>query len=115
LGWIGLVSVQAEMVPASESKMNLAGIRPMFVPSLKPFEALNTWPVGAPIGTVNTSGTMPNGAPPVPPEYSVARPVPLSATHSGVVGPVARPHGLTRLGSVSCATPGRSLTRLVWR
>src|SRR3954451_6689595 len=53
--------------------------------------------------------------PRVPPAYSVASPVPLSATHSGVVGPAARPHGLTRLGSVSCATPGMSLTRLVWR
>src|SRR3954468_12063926 len=113
--WIGLVSVQAEMVPASESKMNLAGTRPMLVRSLNPFEALNTWPVGAPLGTVNTSGAMLNGVPAVPPAYSVARPVPLSATHSGVVGPAARPHGLTRLGSVSCATPGMSLTRLVWR
>src|SRR6476619_6900455 len=113
--WIGLVSVQAEMVPASESKMNLAGIGPMLVRSLNPFEALNTWPVGAPIGTVNTSGAMLNGVPDVPPAYSVAVPVPLLATHSGVVGPAARPHGLTRLGSVSCARPGMSLTRLVWR
>ena len=67
--WIGLVSVQAEMVPASESKMNLAGIGPMLVRSLNPFESLNTWPVGAPIGTVNTSGAMLNGAPSVPPAY----------------------------------------------
>src|SRR3954468_2482615 len=113
--WIGLVGVQAEITPASESNRNRAGMGRALGRSLTPFEPLNTWPVGAPIGTVNTSGTMLNGAPPVAPAYRVAVPVPLLATHSGVVGPAARPHGLTRLGSVSCARPGMSLTRLVWR
>src|SRR3954466_3310728 len=42
--------------------------------------------------------------------YSVDVDVPLFATHSGVVGPNERPHGLTRSGSVTGATPGWSDT-----
>src|SRR5258708_2364701 len=42
--------------------------------------------------------------------------VPLSATHSGVVGPKASPQGFFRLGSTTCApTVLRSETRLVCR
>ena len=41
--------------------------------------------------------------------------VPLSATHSGVVGPKASPQGFFRLGSTICApTVVRSEIRLVW-
>ena len=48
----------------------------------------------------------------MPPEYSVETSMPLSETHAGVAGPKARPHGLTRLGSVMRATPSMSETRL---
>src|SRR5262245_48225723 len=42
--------------------------------------------------------------------------VPLSATHSGVAGPRARPQGFFRLGSTTCGlTVVRSDTRLVCR
>jgi hypothetical protein len=44
----------------------------------------------------------------------VATPVALSDTHTGVVGPRARPHGFLRLASWSWANPFRSDTRLVW-
>src|SRR5689334_12762469 len=47
--------------------------------------------------------------------YRVETLVPLSATHSGVVGPRARPQAFTRLGSSSCAAPLTLETRLVWR
>ena len=48
------------------------------------------------------------------PVMRVALLVPLSATHTGVVGPWARPHGFTRSASVSCALPLMSETRS-WR
>src|SRR5689334_14528666 len=41
--------------------------------------------------------------------------MPLSDTHNGEVGANARPHGLTRFESVTCALPGMSETRLIWR
>jgi len=53
----GSVSVQAVIVPASESKMNLAGTRVSPTLSLNPLVGLNTCPVGAPPGTETTSGT----------------------------------------------------------
>ena len=109
----GSVSVQAVTVPASESKMNFDGTRMSPTLSLNPLVGLNTWPVGAPPGTETTNGTWVTGLPCTEPEYSVARLVPLSATHSGVVGPAASPHGFTRWESVSCALPGMSLTRLI--
>jgi hypothetical protein len=40
--WIGLVSVQAEMAPAPESKVTLAGIGPSLVHSLNPLVPLNS-------------------------------------------------------------------------
>src|SRR5689334_16079550 len=50
----------------------------------------------------------------LPSLYSVARPVPLSETQTGVVGPWDRPHALTRCGSVIRARPAWSATRLTW-
>src|SRR5689334_5045585 len=44
--------------------------------------------------------------------YNVERPVPLSATHHGVVGPAAIPQALTRFGSVWLAVMAPSETRL---
>src|SRR5258708_14338961 len=57
----------------------------------------------------------------VTPANRVVLPEPLSDTHSGepgawsVPGVAARPHPLSRSGSVNGATPGMSDTRLTWR
>src|SRR5215471_17304005 len=71
-------------------------------------------PAGLPIGggMVTTSGEAVGNALPFP-LYNVETPVPLSATHQGVVGPCTNPQEFTRLGSVNCATPVRSETRFV--
>src|SRR6266536_5362689 len=59
--------------------------------------------------------------PAVAPANSVVLSEPLSDTHSGepgawsVPGVAARPHALSRSGSVNGATPGTSDTRLTWR
>src|SRR5262245_38289029 len=67
-------------------------------------------------GRVTTRGTCVAVAPPGLTPYSVATLVPLSATHSGVVGPKASPQGFFRLGSTICApTVVRLETRLVCR
>ena len=60
-----------------------------------------------------TRGTAATGLPFTSPLYSVETSVPLSETQIGVFGPCDIPHGLTRFGSVSWATPGWSETRLV--
>src|SRR5205807_3503910 len=62
-----------------------------------------------------TRAPMAIGEPGWPPLYVVALELPLSATHSGVAGPSASPHGLTRFGSVRRAWPGRSETRSTCR
>src|SRR5260221_8692886 len=57
----------------------------------------------------------------VTPANRVVLSEPLSDTHSGepgawsVPGVAARPHALSRSGSVNGATPGMSDTRLTWR
>src|SRR5437763_11590173 len=88
----GSVGAHADTVPASESKMNRAGVFEPPAQILKALLGLKTWPVGAPLATLNTSGTWLTVMPWVAPAYSVAVPVPLLATQSGVVGPAARPH-----------------------
>src|SRR5204862_6604583 len=95
--------LQAAMVPSSVTKIKRA--------PPKSGLPLKTIPVGvaAPVGgivTVNASFCP-------APLYSVETPVPLSATHHGLVELDVRPHGLTRLGSVSAANPGTSETRFV--
>src|SRR5436190_17682985 len=88
-----------------------------FSETLKPPLPLKITPVGAAVvpaglpvgaGMVTVSGTFTP-----PPLYSVDTPVPLSATHQGVVGPCTNPQGLTRFGSWNIATLGRSETRFV--
>jgi hypothetical protein len=74
---------------------------------------LNTTPVGAPPGIFTTSGTITGMLPLTPPLSSVETSAPLSATHSGVVGPAAWPQGLTRFESVIRATPAMSEIRFV--
>src|SRR5689334_14889255 len=103
--------------PPSEEKMNSPGPLPAFVLTTKPLVGLNTWPVGLESigGSVTVSGTCWTIPPPGVMLYRVETLVPLSATHSGVVGPRARPHAFFRLGSISCAAPLMSETRLVCR
>jgi len=97
--------------------MNSPGPLPALVLTTNPLVGLNTWPVGAESigGRVTVSGTCWTEPPPRPMLYRVETLVPLSATHSGVVGPRARPHAFFRLGSISCAAPLMLETRLVWR
>jgi hypothetical protein len=47
------------------------------------------------------------------PLYSVDVPVPLFATHHGLVALALNPHALTKFGSVIFAKPGTSETKLV--
>src|SRR5207247_7282318 len=94
----------AEMVPSSLAKIKRA------VPCegiTKPLVGLNTMPVGAP----GTDTTSPSFAP-VLPLYNVDFPVPLSATHHGLVALATRPQALTRSGSVRSAETAPSETRL---
>ena len=105
--------------PPSEEKMNSAGPMPALDLSTKPLVGLNTWPVGAGVHRRQRDRQSLDRRAVGPPGltgYTVATLVPLSATHSGVVGPKARPQGFFRLGSTICApTVVRSETRLVWR
>src|SRR5215813_12377254 len=110
--------LQAMICPPSEEKMNSAGALPAMDLILNPLVGLNTCPVGLESmgGRVTTRGTCVAMAPPGLTPYSVATLVPLSATHSGVVGPKASPQGFFRLGSTICApTVVRSEIRLVCR
>src|SRR6266567_6937402 len=112
---------QASITPFSEAKMNSAEPEwPAASWTKKPARSgLNTWPVGAPevMFTTRTWATELE----VAPANSVVLPEPLSDTHSGepgawsVPGVAARPHALSRSGSVNGATPGMSDTRLTWR
>src|SRR5216683_6657420 len=111
----------ASIAPFSEAKMNSAEPElPAASWTKKPVRSgLNTWPVGAPevMFTTRTWATGPGAAP----ANSVVLSEPLSDTHSGdpgawsVPGVAARPHALSRSGSVNGATPGMSETRLTWR
>src|SRR5512142_3145462 len=105
------------MWPDSDEKMNSPGPLPALVVTTKPLVGLNTWPVGAESmgGRVTVRGTCWTEPPPRLMLYRVETLVPLSATHSGAAGPSARPHAFFRLGSISCADPLMSETRLVCR
>src|SRR5690349_16021055 len=109
----------AMMWPDSDEKMNSAGAVTLVALDviMKLPVGLNTWPVGAESigGRVTVSGNCWTIRPPGLMVYKVETLVPLSATHSGVVGPRARPHAFFRLGSISWAAPLMSETRLVWR
>src|SRR5579883_246900 len=104
---------QAVMVPSSPSKINEA-LLPLA--RMKPLVLLNTCPVGldgvGPFGAdaiVTTSGVI------VPePLYNVETPLPAFDTQKGLVVEIERPHGSTKLASVTSAIPGISETRLCW-
>ena len=95
---------QPRMVPAS-----VANMKSDFTPGAtsKPFELLNTVPVGAP-GTDTTSGAFM----PVAMLYSVDTSAPLSDTHHGLVALALSPHGFTSCGSLISAGTDPSDTML---
>src|SRR6266567_2006021 len=108
---------QPDIVPSSVSKMNRLEKDVPFSKTLKPPLPLKITPVGAAVvpaglpsgtGIVTVSGTFTTGTLWV--LYSVDTPVPLSATHQGVVGPCTNPHGFTRFPSVNWASPAMSDT-----
>src|SRR6266513_401667 len=111
----GLVNLRTALVPAVQPEMVPSSVTKMKCAPPKSELPLKTIPVGADGGTppkgggtVTTSGIFWPA-----PVYSVETPVPLSATHQGLVALAVRPHGLTRSGSVTGARPGISETRLV--
>src|SRR6478672_5673035 len=121
---------QATMVPSSVTNMNTAPAeagspvleKPLMVKP--PVSVLNTVPEGVPtgfsgsrgVGILTTRGLMAIGAPFWPGVlYRVDTPALLSEIQNGLVSLSEMPQGLTRLGSVTAATPGRSDTRLVCR
>src|SRR5437867_8478134 len=112
--WRSTAGFQAEIVPSSVTNINRAGLPEV---TSKSVLSLKTAPVGAAGllppeggGIVTTKGT----ASPAP-LYSVETPVPLSATHHGLVELRASPQGFTKLGSVLAARLGMSETRLICR
>ena len=116
------VGLQPSIVPFSVSNMNTDEPEcPCLSLTANPdWAELNTCPVGAAPVTLTTRPALFTDVA-VAPVYSVALSEPLSATHSGepgaafVPGDAARPHALTKSGSVSGALPGWSETRLIWR
>src|SRR5260221_6485812 len=115
--WRSTAGLHPEIVPSSVLKMNRATPDVVPLETTKPVVPLKTTPVGAAVvpaglppggGTVTTSGI---GVP--APLYSVEKPVPLSEIQNGEVGLCTIPQGLTRCGSVTLATPGKSDTKLV--
>src|SRR5262245_19757051 len=110
------------IAPVCEAKMKTAG--PECVPSVTvksvelPFDmtdwnGLNTWPVGLPPGML-TSNRCLTGLPFWSPKYRGLRPVPLDDSQNAPpFGLSEMPHGLTRLGSRTWATPTWSDTRFV--
>src|SRR5688572_11932918 len=76
-----------------------------------------TVPVGSPPGmvTVDMPGFSTTGAPPTSPRMSWVVLVPLFATQKGLVAPIEMPHGFTRSGSSTGASPGESESKFVWR
>src|SRR5262249_41854992 len=118
---------QPTMVPSSVANRNTAAAEvavPVFVkplilnPPVGPPSVLNTVPVGVPsvprgaggLGMLTTSAC---GTPAV--LESVDTPALLSEIQKGLPLLVEMPHGLTRWGSICCATPGRSDTKFVCR
>src|SRR5262249_6700071 len=101
IGQIYLVEDAVEHV--NRSSMEIGGVE-------EGTEGVVTNPLAE--GTVTTSGEVGLGTTVPSPLWSVEVPLPLLATHQGPMGLMARPHGLTRLGSTRSARPARSETRL---
>src|SRR5436309_114098 len=93
----------AMMWPDSEEKMNAAGPLPALDLTSKLLVGLNTCPVGAGSagGRVTVRLAFVAVAPPAPTPYTVATLVPLSATHSGLVGLSASPQEFCRSASTT--------------
>src|SRR3954468_3388676 len=115
--WVPDAGFQAAMVPPTVAKMKFAGA--LVLGTTKPDEALlNVWPVTGAPGTLTIcgepAGAATTGLPLTAPEYSVEVPLPALDTQIGESGPRDIPQALIRFGSVICAFPGWSETRLVW-
>ena len=105
---------QPEIVPSSVANRKRLGAVTPLAEMANPGPPLKTVPVGlAPDpsaeGTVTVSGTTC-----APPSKRLETPVPLSANQNGPVGLKEMPQGLTRLGTVMSANPGRSEARFTW-
>src|SRR5215211_3793295 len=102
---------QPRILPSSVANRKSAGADAVPAPTAKLEPLFATAPVGA-FSTLTTSGE-PDGAKAAPSAvYTVARLVPLSATHQGESVSDARPQALTRFGSTWSAIPASSETRL---
>src|SRR5262245_45105166 len=118
---------QPTMVPSSVAKIKRAEpevVTPFVVSeTMKPDPPLKTMPVGVPPVALPSGdgiftpwdGFMVRGILAPVPVYKVETPALLSETQKGLVGPYAKPQGLSRLASVGFAgaTPGMLDTRLV--
>src|SRR5262249_19402656 len=117
------------MVPSSVTNRKIAGaevgcgepvaglVKPLTLKPPPAMSVLNTVPVGVPLapsgspgaGMLTTSELIETGVLFVPGTlYRVDRLVPLSEIQNGPAGLSEMPQGLTRWGSVTAATPGRS-------
>src|SRR6266446_1638997 len=104
------VEFHPEMEPSSLTKMNRAGSEVPFFVTWKNEVLFMTCPVGfpvprfrAPLGIVTISEeAVPSWW------YRVETPVPLSLTQIVPFAETDMPQGLTRFGSICCATPGIS-------
>src|SRR5262249_45561207 len=105
----GTLGFQPRIVPDSVANANTAGPWNPACFTMNAGVPLNTVPVGAPATSTINGIAFPSAS------YSVETSFSLSATHHGEVGPAARPHALTRFGSVCIATPGSSETSRVTR
>src|SRR5206468_5900437 len=110
------VGFQPEMEPSSLTKMKMAGAEVPFFVTWKDDVPLKTIPVGFPVplfrAAVGISTTRERAVPSC--RQRVETPVPLSLTQITVpVEFAAMPHGLTKLGSTCCATPGISDCKFV--
>src|SRR5678816_1282588 len=97
---VPLTGFQPKIPPSSVLKRNTA----LPPPTGKLAVGLKTTPVGVECvpGGLPAGGGMVTTSDcgwPVLPLYNVERPVPLSATQKGLIGPAARPQGFTRCGS----------------
>src|SRR4051812_24365927 len=97
------------MAPGSDAKMNTAAL--VLVPSVTVKSValpvpLNTWPVGEPPGMATLNGWL-IGLPFTSPPYTWLRSPPLDDTQNAPpLGLSEMPQALTRVGSVTGATPG---------
>src|SRR6266436_350925 len=104
------VEFQPEIEPSSLTKMKRAGAEFPFFVTWKNCVPLKTCPVGFPVPRFRALvGIVTISEEAVPSWwYRVETPVPLSLTQTVPPGETDMPQGLTRFGSICCATPPMS-------